>query len=698
MTKHFIFGMAVVFLSFVISGHFYSLEATESSEPVAVQGVVKGHSVDVSGLKMTLAGQTTKTNRDGTFKFGKIPSGIHLLSIFRDDEGIHHETVTIEKSDTVLRIDLFVTNWTHEEGAWDESFENGIFLIKNSDRETGATNAYAEVEQVGDKVIYEWSVQYHYGTASGMHLMGRSGRDSAFHGGSYLIFHADSGYLRLYRTTASALNSQLVLDVGRDPVLVHDYRVELDTKTGKIDIFYNGRHVGSWTDPKPYINGQFVALRTNRTEATFSNIKVTVDESEYHPLREKYIEAYVDEVEIEYINKGVKVKGELVVSGDVTHPTTMIGLEASVYEISLDLGSKPHYYTLTKGPQRYETTILSDSLSKITPNPTRIGFETILDVELEPVRPYGMWDVVLEPIIESPFSIDSRVHEERIRVAAEAEQKPNTPDALRVMTYNTRGGYGMDHVLDIRRIADAIAYSGADIVGLQDIEVGTRRSGGVDQGAVLADMLDMEYYFEGNVSYQGGSRGNLILSRYPLISVDMTFLPYQYTREQERGVLRARIDYKGTPITVFVTQLGYEKDNLLQRERITEFLRKTEEPFILLGDFNMDPFRLFPSLHDSIPGMPHPIDPQKITARSIFDQIVRDAWMEFKSFPENGGPSGMRYGLGRTLNTGNERIDYIFVSDEFEVANDEKGVFMIESMASDHLPVVATLSILNKEL
>lgn len=411
------------------------------------------------------------------------------------------------------------------------------------------------------------------------------------------------------------------------------------------------------------------------------------------PIPVGRVEAYVDQVKVQYVNEEMKLSGHLVISSDGLLPATTIGLNVSLNEVVLDSTSEPHFYTISRGPSIYGKPIFTETFAEINLDPIRIEFDAILDAELESDWPYRLWDVVLEPVVESPFTVDFRAHEERIRIAS--NEKWNASDMLRVMTYNVHAGYGMDEVLDLQRIADVIAYSGADIVGLQEIDVETSRSDGENQAAILADMLDMEYYFGDNLFFQRGSHGNLILSRYPLISADNTFLPYRNT--SQRGLLRARVDFNGTPISVFVTHLGFEEDNIMQRDRILEDLYKVDEPFILLGDFNMDPLRPGSALNDSILNMPHPVDPRKITARNIFDPLVRDAWLEFKSFPGNENPRGIHHGFGRTLNTGRSRIDYVFISDEFEVVNDEEGVFMIESIASDHLPVVSTIRISDEE-
>src|SRR3954470_16432851 len=70
------------------------------------------------------------------------------------------------------------------------------------------------------------------------------------------------------------------------------------------------------------------------------------------------------------------------------------------------------------------------------------------------------------------------------------------PGPLRVLTFNIHTGIGEDGRLDLARTAAAIHASGADIAGLQEVDVHwAARSGFADQAAELARMLDMRVFF-----------------------------------------------------------------------------------------------------------------------------------------------------------------------------------------------------------
>ena len=88
------------------------------------------------------------------------------------------------------------------------------------------------------------------------------------------------------------------------------------------------------------------------------------------------------------------------------------------------------------------------------------------------------------------------------------------------MTYNIHVGVGMDKKLDLQRIADVINKERPDLVGLQEVDRGVKRTEGKDEIVELAAMTRMDYAFAHNLDYQGGQYGVAILSRSLIKSID----------------------------------------------------------------------------------------------------------------------------------------------------------------------------------
>jgi endonuclease/exonuclease/phosphatase family metal-dependent hydrolase len=91
------------------------------------------------------------------------------------------------------------------------------------------------------------------------------------------------------------------------------------------------------------------------------------------------------------------------------------------------------------------------------------------------------------------------------------------PRDLVVLSYNVHHCEGDDGRIDLPRVAAVIRESGADLVSLQEVDVGTARSGGVDQAHQLAELAGYPHVaFAEAMPLQGGSFGQAVLSRFPL--------------------------------------------------------------------------------------------------------------------------------------------------------------------------------------
>src|SRR5688572_10408201 len=128
---------------------------------------------------------------------------------------------------------------------------------------------------------------------------------------------------------------------------------------------------------------------------------------------------------------------------------------------------------------------------------------------------------------------------------------------LRVMTYNMHVGVGIDKKLDLQRIADVINRERPDLVGLQEVDRGVRRTEGLDEIAELAKMTRMDYAFGHNLDYQEGQYGVAILSRFLIQKIDHR--KYENRREAERrGMIRVEVDIGGRAVNFITTHLDYQ--------------------------------------------------------------------------------------------------------------------------------------------
>ena len=159
---------------------------------------------------------------------------------------------------------------------------------------------------------------------------------------------------------------------------------------------------------------------------------------------------------------------------------------------------------------------------------------------------------------------------------------------LRVMTYNIHVGVGMDKKLDLQRIADVINLEHPDLVGLQEVDRGVKRTAGVDEIAELARLTKMQFAFAHNLDYQGGQYGVAILCRFPILHIDHR--KYETSARPSAVVSRVEINVHGRKLSFVTTHLDYQYATPVS-SRASNYSRSKDrtEPLIVVGDFNGNP-------------------------------------------------------------------------------------------------------------
>lgn len=234
--------------------------------------------------------------------------------------------------------------------------------------------------------------------------------------------------------------------------------------------------------------------------------------------------------------------------------------------------------------------------------------------------------------------------------------------SLTVMSYNIQHGEGMDHVYDVSRIAGVISASGADIIGLQEVDrYFSARSNYEDTIAMLAEQLGMHWCYGANAvrapepgRTQQREYGTAILSKYKILSHQNHLLSSD--ESEQRSLLAAVLDVGGEILHMYNTHLGLEQpERVAQVREILSIASRKSEPCIVTGDFNAHP--------DSI----------EVAEMSSAFRSAFAGELETYTFP-----------AGDAV----EMLDYIFVNDCLELSDDRT---VIQSLASDHYPIAAKL-------
>ncbi|MFC0676199.1 endonuclease/exonuclease/phosphatase family protein [Brachybacterium hainanense] len=168
---------------------------------------------------------------------------------------------------------------------------------------------------------------------------------------------------------------------------------------------------------------------------------------------------------------------------------------------------------------------------------------------------------------------------------------------LTVMTFNIHHGEGADGVVDLERIAGIIRDSGADLIGLQEVDRHfSERSGWADQPAELAERLGFHVAFGANIDEEPpegrterSQYGTAILSRHPITHAENIPLTSSADQEQ-RGLLRAVVDVRGRTVEFCSTHLEAfsAADRQVQAQQLVELIGAKERA-VVVGDMNAEP-------------------------------------------------------------------------------------------------------------
>lgn len=236
------------------------------------------------------------------------------------------------------------------------------------------------------------------------------------------------------------------------------------------------------------------------------------------------------------------------------------------------------------------------------------------------------------------------------------------PPALRVVTYNTHGCVGTDRARSIERIAEVLRACDADVIGLQEVDVGRARSEGIDQAQAIAVRLGMSHVFGAALDDGVGCYGNAVLSRLPLQHVRTVKLPTWRAVSEPRCYVHARVALADGPLDVLVTHFGLDPiERMGQARLVIEEISRSSAATVLLGDLNCGRgsiayMRLSSRLRDA----QHAVSSRTVCA-------TYPSWRPIL------------------------RLDHVFVGPGLEVLAAEVARGSLVRTASDHLPVVATM-------
>ena len=245
---------------------------------------------------------------------------------------------------------------------------------------------------------------------------------------------------------------------------------------------------------------------------------------------------------------------------------------------------------------------------------------------------------------------------------------------IKVLSYNIHRAIGVDRRFRPERIISVLEHHQADIVLLQEVDVGVPRSQELDMAKELAKALHYPYYALGlNVKVKQGHYGNATLSRFPITAhrnIDLTV-----DRRKKRGCLYTSIALPtagdgSREMAVFNLHLGLSAQERIRQVgmlvRSAQYDALTaKQPCLIGGDFNDWRTLLAPIF----------IDILGFTCATN-RKAGHDAPLgTYPSFSPTGG------------------LDKIFCRNGIEVLGGRRCRLGVSKVASDHLPVIADLEL-----
>lgn len=247
---------------------------------------------------------------------------------------------------------------------------------------------------------------------------------------------------------------------------------------------------------------------------------------------------------------------------------------------------------------------------------------------------------------------------------------PAADPSVRVLVFNMHAGKDAAGQPNLAGVAAVVRATRADVVLLQEVDRGTRRSGNADQVAALRELSGYHAVFGRSLDYDGGQYGIAALAGGRLAQEVTEPLPIQPPQARAGGSYEPRaalVFTVGTrlgPMRAINTHLDASRDEhyrLQESAHIVTLVRRASEtglPVIAGGDFNAEP--------------------GSATYRRLLAGGLRDAWEEC------GAGDGFTYPADKPI----KRIDYLFLTAGVRCSH--AGV--IDSRVSDHRPLLVTLT------
>ena len=242
--------------------------------------------------------------------------------------------------------------------------------------------------------------------------------------------------------------------------------------------------------------------------------------------------------------------------------------------------------------------------------------------------------------------------------------------SVRVLVFNIHAGKDAGGRPNLERVAALVRSTSADLVLLQEVDRGTKRSGNVDQLQILGGLTEYATAFGRSLDFDGGEYGIGALSRGTIARPATEALPVTPSQTRSGGSHEPRAAQVLMttsplgPLQAINTHLDASRDEHYRLQESAQIvllvkrLSATPAPLLAGGDFNAEP------------------------GSQTYEQLIagglRDTWKEC------GAGDGFTYPADKPV----KRIDYLFLTAGLRCTQAE----VLDTRVSDHRPLLVTLA------
>jgi endonuclease/exonuclease/phosphatase family metal-dependent hydrolase len=244
-----------------------------------------------------------------------------------------------------------------------------------------------------------------------------------------------------------------------------------------------------------------------------------------------------------------------------------------------------------------------------------------------------------------------------------------------VLIFNIHAGKDAAGTPNLEGVSDLIRSTGADIVLLQEVDRGTRRSGNVDQLQRLTALLNdgggtpYEEAFGRSLDFDGGQYGIATLVRGTITRSATEALPVKPAQARSGGSYEPRAalivaaETRFGPLNVINTHLDASREEHYRLQESAHILQLVDpgtaaDLAMAGGDFNAEP-----GSH---------------TYQQLVSGGLQDVWLRC------GDGDGFTYPAVKPV----KRIDYLFLTPGLRCTSAQ----VLDSRVSDHRPLLVTLT------